>query len=97
MPVLLLVLDYMILRRKKDVYYTFYIIKNNLYSIDYIYYYYYYYYFIHLSALHYEDLLAIRLGKPFIDKTLDTLPLLFSYTPLYLLIACCCHCILYSL
>jgi hypothetical protein len=28
--VLLLVLDHMILRRKKNVYYTFYIIKDNL-------------------------------------------------------------------
>ena len=60
-------------------------------------YYYYYYYFIHLSALHYEDLLSFRLGKPFMDKTLDALPLLFSCAPLCLLVVCCHHSILYSL
>ena len=31
------------------------------------------------------------------DKTLDTLPLLFSCAPLCLLVACCRHCILYQL
>jgi hypothetical protein len=29
---------------------------------------YYYYYILRLSAKHYEKLLAIRLGKPLIDK-----------------------------
>jgi hypothetical protein len=38
------------------------------YYIDYYYYYYYYYYILHLSAKRYEELLAIRLGKPFMDK-----------------------------
>jgi hypothetical protein len=31
---------------------------------------YYYYYILRLSAKHYEELLAIRLGKPLINKNL---------------------------
>jgi hypothetical protein len=35
-----------------------------------MFYYYYYYYILLLSAKHYKKLLAIRLGKPLIDKNL---------------------------
>jgi hypothetical protein len=37
-------------------------------NYNYIYYYYYYYCILHLSAERYKELLAIRLGKPLIDK-----------------------------
>jgi hypothetical protein len=67
------------------------------YYIILINYYYYYYYILHLSAKRYKKLLAIRLRKPFIDKTLDALPLLLSCAPLCLFIVvnttmCFTHC-----
>jgi hypothetical protein len=48
--------------------------------------YYYYYCILRLSAKRYEKLLAIRLEKPLIDKTLDALPLLLFCAPFCLLI-----------
>jgi hypothetical protein len=62
----------------------------------YTYYYYYYYYVLHLSAKCYEELLAIRLRKPFMDKTLDTLPMLLSYA-LLLTYGCSYYHVLYLL
>jgi hypothetical protein len=53
--------------------------KSKSYKIyNYYYYYYYYYYILHLSAKRYKELLALRLGKPFIDKNLRRSSLLYS-------------------
>jgi hypothetical protein len=48
-----------------DFFYLLILLKVIIY-----YYYYYYYYILHLSAKRYEELLAIRLGKPFMNKNL---------------------------
>jgi hypothetical protein len=57
----------------------------------------YYYYILHLSAKRYEELLAIRLGKPFMDKN----PGHSSYAPFLcsplLTYGCCYYHMLYPL
>jgi hypothetical protein len=45
-----------------------------------------YYYILHLSAKRYKELLAIQLRKLFMDKNLNTLPLLLFCAPLCLFI-----------